>query len=101
MPVDHGIDYAILYFNQVTKTPEPGFQSEITYLSAIISVMKATWMLRAARSGNDYQTITQHHLPNSLEKELDLWGMSLERFFDKVEEVRMQYPRQDEDYNSC
>ncbi|OCK76765.1 hypothetical protein K432DRAFT_396166 [Lepidopterella palustris CBS 459.81] len=87
IPLDRGIDAAVYYFNRVTKTPDQPIQSEIKYLITIIDIMQATWLLRAVKAGRYYHNATRYCSPNPVEQQLDRWGMTIERFFNKFEEV--------------
>jgi hypothetical protein len=87
IPLDRGVDAAVFYFNRVTKTPDQLVQSEIKYLITIINIMKAAWLLRTVKAGQDYQNATRYCSPNPVEQQMDQWGMTIERFFNKFEEV--------------
>ena len=87
IPLDRGVDAAVFYFHRITKTPDQLVQSEIKYLIAIINVMKAAWLLRTVRAGQGYQNATRYCSPTPVEQQMDRWGMTIERFFNKFEEV--------------
>lgn len=87
IPLDIGLDAAVLYFNRVTKTPEQLQQSEIRYLAAIIDIMKAAWVLQTVRGTQDYQIVAKYAPLDEFEEQMDRWGMTVEGFFDKFDEV--------------
>ena len=87
IPLDRGVDAAVFYFSTVTKTLGELVQSETKYLITIITIMKAAWLLRTVKAGQDYKNATRYCSPNPVEQQMDRWGMTIERFFDKFEEV--------------
>jgi hypothetical protein len=87
IPLDRGIDAAVFYFNRVTKTPDQLVQSEIKYLITIINIMMAIWLIRTVKAGQYYQNATRYWSPNTVEQLMNQWGMTIERFFNKFEEV--------------
>jgi hypothetical protein len=87
IPLDRGVDAAVYYFNQVTKTPNQLVQSEIKYLITVINIMEAAWLLQTVKAGQYYQNATRYCSSNPFEQQLDRWGMTIERFFNKFEEV--------------
>lgn len=87
IPLDQGVDVVAFYFNRTTKTPDQLVQREIKYLINILNIMMAIWLLRLVRAGQDYQNVTRYCSPDPVGQQMDLWGMTVERFFDKFEEV--------------
>lgn len=87
IPLDLAVDAAVFYFNRITKTPDQLLQCEIRYLIAIINIMKAIWLLRTLKATHDYQIVLNYAPINPFEEQMDRWGMIVERFFDKFEEV--------------
>jgi hypothetical protein len=87
IPLEQGIDVVAFYFNRTTKTPDQLVQREIKYLINILNIMMATWLLRLVKAGQDYQNATRYRSPDPVVQQMDLWGMTVERFFDKFEEV--------------
>jgi hypothetical protein len=87
LSLSRGIDAALLYFNRVTKTTDQLVQSDIRYLIAIIDTMKTAWMLRTVKASQEFQIAARYRSANAFEQQMDQWGMTIERFFDKFEEV--------------
>jgi len=87
IPLDRGVDVVAFYFNRTTKTPDQLVQREIKYLINILNIMMATWLLRLVKAGQDYQNATWYCSPDPVWQQMDQWGMTVERFFDKFEEV--------------
>jgi hypothetical protein len=87
IPLDRGIDATVFYFNRVTKTPDQLVQSEIKYLITIINIMMAVWLIRTVKAGQYYLNATRYWSPNTVEQLMNQWGMTIERFFNKFEEV--------------
>jgi len=87
IPLDRGVDAAVFYFSTVTKTLGELVKSETKYLITIITIMKAAWLLRTVKAGQDYKNATRYCSPNPVEQQMDRWGMTIERFFNKFEEV--------------
>jgi len=87
-----GIDTAVYHFNKLTKTPDRQQQSEIRYLVAIINIMKAAWILRIVRTSHDYQIVANYAPLDAFEEQMDRWGLTVQRFFDKFENVISHLP---------
>jgi hypothetical protein len=87
IPLDQGVDTAVFYFNKVTKTPDQLVQSEIKYLITIINITMAIWLIRTVKAGQYYQNATRYWSPHTVEQLMNRWGMTIERFFNKFEEV--------------
>ncbi|KAH8649407.1 hypothetical protein BGZ60DRAFT_520732 [Tricladium varicosporioides] len=82
-----GIDAAFLYLNKVTKATGQLAEREITYLTAIIDIMNAAWILRTANASQEFQIAARYCPVSAFEQQMDKWGMTVERFFEKCEEV--------------
>ncbi len=87
IPLDHGVSAAVSFFTRVTKVPTQPGKSDVRYLDAVLNLMKTLWLLGDVKAGCVYQIAAQYYLPNPLEQQLIQWGMTLERFFLKFEEV--------------
>jgi hypothetical protein len=87
IPLDRGISAAIFNFNKVTSRPDQPVQSKTRYLFAIIDIMKTAWILRTVKVVQEYQITANRRSVNAFQNQLDQWGMTLERFFYKFEEV--------------
>jgi hypothetical protein len=87
IPLHQGVDAAVFYFIRAVKTPDQLVQSEIKYLITILNIMMAAWLLRTVKAGQDYQNATQYCSPNPVVQHMGRWGMTIERFFNKLEEV--------------
>jgi hypothetical protein len=87
IPLDRGVDTTVFYFNRVTKTLDQLVQTNVKYLITIIDIMYAAWLLQTVKAGQDYQNATRYCSPNPVEQQMNQWGMTIERFFNKFEEV--------------
>jgi hypothetical protein len=87
IPLDHGVSAAVSFFTRATKIPTQPGNSNVKYLDAILNLMKTLWLLGDVKAGCVYQIAAHHYLPNPLEQQLIQWGMTLERFFLKLDEV--------------
>ena len=81
------IDTALHYFINVTKSFDQPAQRRIKYLMTIIDIMKAAWIIQTVKSSQEFQTAAQSRSENTFEQQLDQWGMTIERFLDKLEQV--------------
>lgn len=90
IPLDHGVSAAVSFFTSVTKVPMQPGKSAVMYLDAILSLMKTLWLLDAVKASCVYQITAQYYLPSPLEQQLTQWGMTLDRFFLKLEEVNTE-----------
>lgn len=87
LPLVRGVDAVVYHFTKLSKSlPNPG-QSQIRYLLAIITIMKAAWILQTVKNGQEYETATRYRTIDDFERQIDRWGMTIERFFDRFEEV--------------
>ena len=87
IPLDRGIDTAVLYFTAVIKTADQQVQSKIKYLIAVVNTMKATWMVRTVRASQGYQIAARCNSERAFEQQIDQWGMTIDRFLDQFEDV--------------
>jgi hypothetical protein len=87
IPLDRGVDAAAFFFHRVTKTTDQLVQSGIKYLIAIINIMMAVWLIRMVKTGEYYRNATRYSSPNTVEQLMNRSGMTIERFFNKFEEV--------------
>lgn len=82
-----GIDAAVFYFNKLTKTPDKTVSSDVKYLVTIIDIMMAIWMLQTVRGSRGYDIAARYPCTTAFERQMDYWGMTLQRFFDQFEKV--------------
>jgi hypothetical protein len=87
IPLDRGIDAAVLCFTRITKLSDQLDQSEFKYLATIINTLEAAWLLRTIKAGQHFQNALQYYSPNPVEQQLGRWGMTIERFCNRFEEV--------------
>lgn len=90
IPLDRGVSAAVSFFTRVTKVPMQPRNSGVMYLDAILSLMKTLWLLGDVKARCVYQITAQYYLPSPLEQQLTQWGMTLDRFFLKFEEVNTE-----------
>jgi hypothetical protein len=85
--LDRGLDSAILYFKNLTKTANRTVESHITYHVAIIDIMMAAWLVKTIRGSREYQVAASSPSRDAFQRQLDCWGMTTERFFDHFEQA--------------
>jgi hypothetical protein len=88
-PLDQGINEVLFYYTKVSTTPDLGQtgMQEIPFLHAVINIMRATWTLRVVKAGHGYQTEAGQYTVAPFEQQMDRWGFTLERFFERFEDV--------------
>jgi len=87
IPLHQGVDATVFYFIRAVKIPDQLVQREVKYIITILNIMMAAWLLRKVKAGQDYQSATQYCSPNPVVQQMGRWGMTIERFFNKLEEV--------------
>jgi hypothetical protein len=83
LTLDQSIDAAVSCFNRITETRE----MDNRYLSTIVYVMIASWMLQTARSGREYDAAARSPSKTAFERQVDDWGLTIDRFFDVFQDV--------------
>lgn len=86
--MDCGLDAGVYYFNCITKAAGHATQSDVTYHVAIIDLMMAIWLLKIVRGSPEYHAIRSSPSNNAFMRQMEDWGMTIERFFGQFEEVR-------------
>lgn len=86
--MDCGLDAGIRYFNSITKAADHATQSDIIYHVAIIDLMMAIWLVKIVRGSREYHDTRSSPSNNAFMRQMDDWGMTIERFFDHFEEVK-------------
>lgn len=86
--MDCGLDAGIRYFNSITKAADHATQSDIIYHVAIIDLMMAIWLVKIVRGSQEYHATRSSPSNNAFMRQMDDWGMTIERFFDHFEEVK-------------
>lgn len=86
--MDYGLDAGIRYFNSITRVADHATQSDIIYHVAIIGLMMALWLVKIVRGSREYHTTRSLPSNNAFMRQMDDWGMTIERFFNHFEEVK-------------
>lgn len=89
--VDGGIEGAVMHFNKITKSSSEVVSSDVTYHVAVIDLMMATWLAKTVRGSRDYEFIARYPSNTAFARQIDYWGMTIERFFDHFENVSSPY----------
>lgn len=82
------LDAAILYWKNLTNATRITLHNETTYLSTVVEVLLAVWLVRSVRSSQEFQASARFQSKNSFAGIMDFWGMTVERFMDLLENVR-------------
>lgn len=91
--LDRGIDAAIMYLRKITMTSNEVISSDTTYHLAIIHVMMAIWLVNTIRDSEEYYRLAKCPSSTAFARQLDDWGMTVERFFARFELVsRHSFP---------
>jgi len=85
--LDRGLDSAILYFKSLSKIVDRTAESHVTYHTAIIDIMMASWLVKTIRGSREYQVMASLPSRDTFYRQLDCWGMTIERFFDYFEQA--------------
>lgn len=87
LKMDCALDAGIRYFNSITKAADHATQSDIIYHVAIIDLMMAIWLVKIVKGSREYRDTRRSPSNNAFMRQMDDWGMTIERFFDHFEEV--------------
>lgn len=91
--MDYGLDAGIRYFNSITRVADHATQSDIIYHVAIIGLMMALWLVKIVRGSREYHATRSLPSNNAFMRQMDDWGMTIERFFDHFEEILQEAMR--------
>jgi hypothetical protein len=91
LTMDHGIDTAIVYFRKITMTTNQVSSSDSTYHIAIIHVMIAIWLVNTIKGSREYHDAAKCPSSTAFARQLDDWGMTVERFFARFEAVSSSF----------
>jgi hypothetical protein len=89
--MDRGIDAAVIYFRKITMTSNEVISSDATYHVAIIHIMMAIWLVNTIRGSGGYHSAAKCPSSTAFARQLDDWGMTVERFFARFEAVSSSF----------
>lgn len=87
LSLTQGLDSVICYLDRVTKKPPKSTQRESRYLSSVLNLMKACWLLKATKACDEYSTACAYQSKDAFENTMMTWGMTIDKFVQKLEEV--------------
>jgi hypothetical protein len=87
VPLADGLNAVVFYLDRTTRNPTRATRSEHRYHASVLSLMKAAWLLDITTDGNEYEEACQYRSSDGLENQLMTWGMTVERFAKKLEDV--------------
>lgn len=90
LALDEGIDSAVSNFSRIIQAEHSTNQVEqpqTRYLSTIILILMALWILQTLRSSREYDIAAKLPSVTAFERQMDAWGMTIDRFIDMFEEV--------------
>jgi hypothetical protein len=82
-----GLDSVIYYLDRVTKNLLKSTSQENRYISTVLNLMKACWLLKATKECREYSTACAYQSNDAFENRMVNWGMTIDRFVKKIEEV--------------
>jgi hypothetical protein len=91
LTMDRGIDAAILHFRKITMTSNQVSSSDATYHIAIIHIMIAIWLVNTIKGSGEYYNAAKCPSSTAFARQLDNWGMTVERFFARFEAVSSSF----------
>jgi hypothetical protein len=89
VPLSACLDSSVFHLNEAVKKPTKQVPGDIRYLNAVIKVMKAAWFLKMMKKSVEYRESKERAVTNSLNRQLAAWGLTIERFVSKFENVRV------------
>jgi hypothetical protein len=89
LSLTQGLDSVVYYLDRVTKKPLKSTQRESRYLSSLLNLMKACWLLEATKACDEYSTACAYQSKDAFESRMMTWGMTIDKFVQKLEAVRL------------
>lgn len=90
LTLDGGIDSAVSHFTRIVQVEHQSNQvkqAQTRYLSTIIAILMASWILQTLRPSREYEIAAKFPSVTPFERQMDAWGMTIDRFIDMFEEV--------------
>jgi hypothetical protein len=91
LSLTQSLDSAVYYLDRVTKKPLKSTQRENRYVSTVLNLMKAYWLLNATKECREYREACLYRPTDKLENQMMTWGMTVDKFVQKLEEVSRPY----------
>jgi hypothetical protein len=89
--MDRGIDAAVMYFRKITMTSNEVISSDATYHVAILHIMMAIWLVNTIIGSKEFQNAAKCPSSTAFARQLDDWGMTVERFVARFEAVSSSF----------
>ena len=86
LPLNEGFKVALSFFHEAAEQ-NPLAAPGVQYLAATANLIKAAWLLRTIKSGQEYQLVSQFYLHNPVEQRLQSWGWTVPRMVYSLEQV--------------
>lgn len=88
IPLVAGVDAAVAHFKNATESSTAdNMPSTRPWLTTVLSLLKAVWILRETRKGTEFVNSSKYQGADSFERQIIGWGMTIDRFIRKLEEV--------------
>ena len=87
-PVADSVDEIVFYLDRATQWHIRRRSQGNNHICKLANVARAHWLLRAVQGGSMYTQATNQTSFHDFQQDLDVYGMTLPRFFSQLEKVR-------------
>jgi len=92
LSLTQGLDSVVYCLERIGRKPLKPTQGETRYLSSVLNLMKACWLLQATKESDEYSTACEYQSKDAFESKMMMWGMTVDKFVQKLEDVRLLEP---------